>query len=315
VNQVFLQSCEAMTQLADNVVDLTVTSPPYSNAIDYDAHASDPAANYRPRQPVDYAGYLAFLERGFGETLRVTRDGGFCAVVIGTVLEKGVHTPLPFHLVSRMERLGWEFHQDIVWSKVTGGVKRAGSSIQNPFPGYYYPNIMTEYILVFRKPGSRRIYHRRSLAEKEKDRIAIDSVFTRELANNIWHIAPVPPGQLAHPCPFPEEIPYRLVRLYTYTGDLVLDPFCGVGTTLKVAQHVGRRWVGYEVLPQYRDDALRRLQEPLVLRKQLVAAYDRIEYGDRLAPTRAGARRRPFRALKDRRKAPVPAAPPDRRVE
>src|SRR4029434_6725825 len=54
-----------------------------------------------------------------------TRHGGFCAVVIGTVLEKGVHTPLPFHLVGRMERLGWEFHQDVVWSKLTGGVKRA----------------------------------------------------------------------------------------------------------------------------------------------------------------------------------------------
>src|SRR5262249_17579997 len=150
LNQVFLQSCESMTQLADDVVDLTVTSPPYSNAIDYETHVSDPGANYRPRQALDYPEYLAFLDRCFGETLRVTRPGGFCAVVIGTVLDKGTHTPLPFHLVSRMERLGWEFHQDILWSKVTGGVKRAGSSIQNPYPGYYYPNIMTEYILVFR---------------------------------------------------------------------------------------------------------------------------------------------------------------------
>src|SRR5689334_20505445 len=181
-----------MSHLADGVVDLTVTSPPYSNAIDYDAHVTTPGANYRPRQAVDYEEYLDFLCRCFSETLRVTRSGGFCAVIIGTVLDKGTHTPLPFHLVSRMERLGWEFHQDIVWSKVTGGVKRAGSVIQNPYPGYYYPNIMTEYILVFRKPGSRRIYQRRTAAEKERDRIAIDSVFTKEVANNIWHIAPVP---------------------------------------------------------------------------------------------------------------------------
>jgi site-specific DNA-methyltransferase (adenine-specific) len=127
-----------MTQLADGSVDLTVTSPPYSNAIDYESHVEDPGANYRPRQTVDYEEYLSFLDRAFGETLRVTRAGGFCAVVIGTVLEKGVHTPLPFHLVGRMGALGWEFHQDIIWSKVTGGVKRAGSTIQNPFPGYYY---------------------------------------------------------------------------------------------------------------------------------------------------------------------------------
>src|SRR5205807_846580 len=122
VNEVYIQSCEQMSQLADAVVDLTVTSPPYSNAIDYESHVADPSANYRPRQAVNYEDYLAFLERCFEETLRVTRPGGFCAVVIGTVLNKGVHTPLPFHLVSRMERLGWEFHQDIIWSKVTGGV-------------------------------------------------------------------------------------------------------------------------------------------------------------------------------------------------
>src|SRR5262245_20327292 len=122
-----------MTQLADESVDLTVTSPPYSNAIDYASHVSDPAADYRPRQALDYEGYLSFLDRCFSETLRATRPGGFCAVVIGTVLNNGVHTPLPFHLACRMERLGWEFHQDIIWSKVTGGVKRAGSSIQHPF--------------------------------------------------------------------------------------------------------------------------------------------------------------------------------------
>jgi site-specific DNA-methyltransferase (adenine-specific) len=303
VNEVYLQSCEQMSQLDDAVVDLTVTSPPYSNAIDYEAHVATPGTNYRPRQAVDYEEYLAFLESCFGETLRVTKSGGFCAVIIGTVLDKGVHTPLPFHLVSRLERLGWEFHQDIIWSKVTGGVKRAGSVIQNPYPGYFYPNIMTEYILVFRRPGARRIYQGRRPEEKERDRLAVDSVFTREIANNVWHIAPVPPGQLHHPCAFPEEIPYRLIRLYSYTGDLVLDPFCGVGTTPKAAQNLGRRWVGYEVMEAYREATLRRVQEPLVLRKQLVAAYDKIEYGERRPPSRPGNRRRPFRAGDERRVA------------
>jgi modification methylase len=296
MNEVFLQSCERMDQLGDATVALTVTSPPYSNAIDYEVHVSTPGANYRPRQAVDYAEYLAFLERAFGETLRVTRPGGFCAVVIGTVLEKGVHTPLPFHLVPRMERLGWEFHQDILWHKVTGGVKRAGSTIQNPYPGYYYPNLMSEYILVFRRPGPR-IYQGRCPEEREHDRLTLDSVFTKEIANNVWHVAPVPPGQLDHPCPFPEEIAYRLLRLYSYAGDLVLDPFCGVGTTLKVAHHLARRWVGYEVVEQYRRASLARAQEPLVLRKQLIPTYERVEYGERVSPTRPGRTRKrmPFR--------------------
>ncbi len=314
MNEVFLQSCEQMTQLADDSVDLTVTSPPYSNAIDYETHASDPKANYRPRQELNYQAYLEFLDRAFRETLRVTRPGGFCAIVIGTVLEKGNHIPLPFHLVNRMEQLGWEFHQDIIWSKVTGGVKRAGSVIQHPFPGYFYPNLMLEYILVFRKPSPRRIYQGKSKEEKERDRFLLDSVFTKDIANNIWHIAPVPPGQLDHPCPFPEEIPYRLIRLYSYTGDVVLDPFCGVGTTLKVAQGLNRQWVGYEVLDKYRKLALKRVREPLKLRKQLVEYYDKIEYGERQPSMRPsnGHKRNPFRRVKAE-KASLPTSSPIRR--
>lgn len=292
MDHIFVQSCESMSQLQDHVVDLTVTSPPYSNAIDYEAHATDPTANYRPRQELDYEKYLDFLKSTFAEVLRVTRPGGFCAIVIGTVLEKGRHIPLPYHLTGLMEQLGWIFHQDIIWSKVTGGVKRAGSVIQHPYPGYYYPNLMLEYILVFRKAGDRRIYQGRSQAEKEQSRFELDSVFTKDIANNIWHIAPVPPGQLDHPCPFPEEIPYRLIRLYSYVGDLVLDPFCGTGTTLKVARNLARRWVGYEVLESYCTLAQRRIAEPLILRKQLIEVYDKIEYGERTPPTRTSTKKR-----------------------
>jgi site-specific DNA-methyltransferase (adenine-specific) len=156
---------------------------------------------------------------------------------------------------------------------------------------------MMEYILIFRKPGPRPIYHSRTSAEKQANRFEIDSVFTKEVANNVWHIAPVPPGQLDHPCPFPEEIPYHLLRLYSYSGDLVLDPFCGVGTTLKVAHALQRNWVGYEVLEKYRTVSLQRIQEPLILRKQLIPEYAKVGYGERLLPTRSanGKKRAPFR--------------------
>ena len=283
INCVFLESCEKMNELADRVVDLTITSPPYWNAINYDVHSVNSEENYRPRQTIPYDEYLSFLDGAFREVLRVHKEGSVCAVVIGTVLMNGEHTPLPFHFVSMMERMGWAFHQDIIWSKCTGGVKRFGSSIQHPFPGYFYPNIMTEYILLFRKPGMRRIQDGRSKDEKERHRIAIDSVTTKEVANNIWHIAPVPPNQLDHPCPFPEEIPYRLIRWFSYEGDLVLDPFCGIGTTLKVAANLNRRWVGYEIIPKYADMAMRRTREHLVLRKQLIVNLTKMEYGETTA--------------------------------
>jgi len=179
-----------------------------------------------------------------------------------------------------MESIGYEFHQDIIWYKVTGGVKRAGVTIQNPYPGYYCPNIMTEYILIFRRPGPK-IYKNRTKTEKEENKIPIDDLFTKELANNIWHIAPVPPNQYNHPCPFPEEIPYRLINFFSYPGDLVLDPFLGIGTTAKVANALNRKWVGYEIKEKYITVAEQRLNEPLYLREQLLSVFEKIPINDK----------------------------------
>ena len=151
------KSSETMAELEDESVTLTVTSPPYWNAIDYDRHAEDPGRSYRTRGYsngfADYESYLDWVTGIFSETLRKTRPGGFLAVVVGAVLLNGASYPVPFDLVGRLTEAGWLFHQDIVWHKTTAGVKRAGVFIQRPYPGYYHPNIMTEYILVFRKPG------------------------------------------------------------------------------------------------------------------------------------------------------------------
>lgn len=269
----------SMPELTAGEVSLTVTSPPYWNAIDYHRHASDPKRWYRTRSygPENYEDYLNWLQRAFREVHRVTKPGGYLCVVIGTVLFRGRHYPVPHDLSSRLSRSDWEFVQDIIWHKTTAGVRRAGVFIQKPYPGYFHPNIMTEYILVFRKPGPP-IYRGRTEDELTKARVEITDVFTRDVANNVWHIAPVPPGVLDHPCPFPEEIPYRLIQLYSYPGEVVLDPFLGSGSTAKVALHLGRSAVGYDIIPEYVTYAYRRLAEPLrVRRKQLVAEFQRVD--------------------------------------
>jgi site-specific DNA-methyltransferase (adenine-specific) len=283
-NQIYNHSCEHMTELGDNTVALTVTSPPYWNAIDYDIHATDKSQHYRTRAYAngyaEYSDYLDWLERIFGEVFRVTKPGGFCAIIIGTVLLDGKHYPVPFDLTTRLTRCGWEFHQDIIWHKCTAGVKRAGVTIQKPYPGYYYPNIMTEYILIFRKPGDP-IYKERNVPEKTSAAFPINRLFTMDTANNIWHIAPVPPDLLDHPCPFPEEIPYRLITMYSYPGELILDPFVGSGQTTKVARWLGREFVGFEVIEKYVQLSMRRLREPLSIRpKQLIAVFEKIGLDD-----------------------------------
>ncbi len=286
------KSCEDLSDLRNEEVALTVTSPPYWNSVDYDRHAEDSGQWYRTRRYEgagrEYHEYIEWLGKIFESLLEKTRPGGHCAIVIGTVLWEGRHYPVPFDLTSRMVRGGWLFHQDFVWHKVTGGVKRAGTFIQKPYPGYYYPNQMTEYILVFRKPGPP-IYAGRTKEQKQAAAVEIDRLFTLDIAHNLWNIPPVPPGHLDHPCPFPEEIPYRLIRLYSYPGDVVLDPFAGTGQTLKVALALGRKAVGYETVAKYVEYARRRLNEPLHVRpKQIVARFDKIPLGTPRLDVRKG---------------------------
>ena len=245
--RLYAHSCAKMPECPDGSVGLTVTSPPYWNAIDYDIHTTDKKAWHRQRDYAEfghtYEEWLDNLAACFRETLRATKEGGFCCIVIGTILHKRKHYPAPFDVTTRMVDIGWEFHQDIIWNKVTGGVKRAGSFIQHPRPGYYYPNIMTEYVLVFRKPGQ--------VWRGSKNALAIDKLFKLDIANNIWHIAPVPPRAIAHPCPFPEELVRRLVALYSREGDEVLDPFIGSGQTALVALKENRRCVGFDIEKSY----------------------------------------------------------------
>lgn len=284
MNQIIAHSSESMPELEDASVALTVTSPPYWNAIDYDVHATDESQFYRSRSYhqgfSDYLDYCNWLERIFKEVWRVTKPGGFCSIVIGTVLLEGKLYPVPFDMVSRLVQKDWEFHQDIIWHKCTAGVKRAGIAIQNPYPGYFYPNIMNEYILIFRKRGPK-IYKNRDLEEKTDARYPVNRLFTMDTANNIWHIAPIPPHFLDHPTPFPEEIPYRLISLYSYPGDLILDPFLGSGQTTKVAKFLNRQFVGYEIIPKYAELAQKRLREPLSVRsQQLIATFEKIGLDD-----------------------------------
>ena len=254
--KIYNHSCLDIPECKDNDVSLTITSPPYWNAIDYDLFSKEDVC-YRQRLANNlgktYEEWLDNLQKAFSEVYRVTIDGGFCAIVIGTILFKSKHYPAPFHILERMEKLGWNFHQDIIWNKVTGGIKRAGTYIQHPKVGYYYPNIMTEYILIFRKGDTRR------KGQSVYPNLPIDNVFKRDIANNIWHIAPIPPRTIAHPCPYPEELVRRLVLLYSDKDEEILDPFLGSGQTARVALRNFRYFVGYEIDKRFYDLTIERL--------------------------------------------------------
>jgi DNA modification methylase len=237
-------------------ITLAVTSPPYHNAISYESHVQNPLANYRERENVNYASeYMELLDRVWRQVYLTLKPGGYFAINVGTVLDKGYQYPLPQDIVARLQSAQepWEFVRTIFWNKVTAGVKRAGTVIKHQLPGYWYPNIMTEHIIVIRRPGPL---------------LPVNQSVPKEWFENIWDLAPTPPRTIEHPAPFPEDLPHRLIRMLTQPGDLVLDPFNGSGTTTKAAFQLGRESIGFDLSPVYTEYAKKRLHEPSRVREQ-----------------------------------------------
>jgi len=252
--------------IPSNSIALTVTSPPYHNAINYSKHIEK--GWYRGNQRVQLDEYLNEMQQIFNEVFRVTKQGGYCTVVIGNELANGELIPLP-HLLTQRLLEKWQFHEEIIWRKVTGGIDRFGFTIQHPYPTYYRANIMHEHILVLRKGQT---HHRKNA----KSKLAIDEVMKKDTSNSIWNITPVPPKFIDHPCPFPEEIPYRLITLYSNINDIVLDPFVGSGQTTKVAKYLKRHYIGVDSMKDYVEMAKKRLSEKPHLRKQLIAKWQKV---------------------------------------
>lgn len=277
-DKIVLGNCEKILKnFPSNSIQLTITSPPYGNAIDYDLHVSKKNLEYyRGITKVSLDDYLNNLVSVFNEQVyRVTKEGGYCCIVIANEVVNGTLIPLPHLLLSKLVSPDgkWNLHEEIIWHKVTGGTNRYGSFIINPYPKYYRANIMHEFILVLRKGDvkSGRTQRREILPATHEE-------WTKEIANSVWHLAPVPPGFINHPCPFPEEIPYRLMKLYSYNGDIVLDPFNGSGQTTKVAYKLDRHFLGIDIRQEYVDLAQNRLSnEPLHIRSEaLIANWKKI---------------------------------------
>ena len=253
-----------LSKIGDGTVALTTTSPPYRNAIDYAQHVADPEQNYRGTLDVSVDEYVKTMGRTFAKIYRVTKPGGYCCIVIGNETNRGTLEPLPALLVARLRNDNWCLHEEIIWHKVTGGTNRAGNFVKRQYPSYYRANIMHESILVMRKGENRLRQKKRAFDGINKD------ILWKEIANSVWHIAPVPPGFLQHPCPFPEEIPYRLISLYSDPGDIILDPFNGSGQVTKVAKYAGRRFLGVDIQQQYVDYAMSRLDEKPHIRDESI---------------------------------------------
>jgi len=228
-NRIFCKSAESMEELPDCSVHLMVTSPPYNVGKEYD-------------EDLTLEEYRAFLRRVMAEVFRVLVPGGRACVNVAN-LGRRPYLPLHAFIIQDMLELGFLMRGEIIWDKA------ASASPSTAWGSWCSPQNPTlrdthEYILVFSKQtlGRANPAGRRATIRREE---------FLEFTRSVWRFPAQQAHRVGHPAPFPVELPRRLIELYTFEGEVVLDPFMGSGTTALAALATGRIFVGYEIEPQY----------------------------------------------------------------
>ena len=228
LNKIFCKSSESMSELPDNSVHLMITSPPYNVAKEYD-------------EDLSLEEYLQFLNRVWRETYRVLVPGGRVCINVANLGRKP-YIPLHSYIIQGMLEIGYLMRGEIIWNKASSASPSTawGSwlSAANPVLRDIH-----EYILIFCKETfSRKKGNKKNTIKKEQ---------FLEWTKSVWTFPAVSAKKIGHPAPFPEELPYRLIQLYSFKDDVVLDPFVGSGTTCLAALKTGRNYVGYDNNPEY----------------------------------------------------------------
>jgi site-specific DNA-methyltransferase (adenine-specific) len=229
LNRIFAHTSEDMEELPDNSIHLMVTSPPYNVGKDYDQDLSLPE-------------YQDILKRVWEEVYRVLVPGGRACINVANLGRKP-YIPLHAYIIETMQELGFLMRGEIIWNKAASS---SASTAWGSWRSASNPTLrdVHEYILVFSKDT-----YRRGAPEKRENTIEKDQFL--EYTKSVWTFPAVSAKKIGHPAPFPEELPARLIQLFTYADEIVLDPFMGSGQTAVAALNNGRNFVGYEIDPDY----------------------------------------------------------------
>jgi site-specific DNA-methyltransferase (adenine-specific) len=238
-HKLIIGNCKSMEEISDDSIHLMLTSPPYFNA------------------PFDYKGlydnyeqYLELLYHVAKEVYRVLKQGRIAVLNIDDMLVNGEKFPIVSDVTKIFQNAGFRYRDRIIWKKPDGYLRisrRSGVLLQNPYPMYFYPDNLLESILIFQKGR----FDYRSIPEgvKEASKINIKEFLDNKWYMTLWEMTNVLPGSTLEKeiAAFPEELPYRIIKLFSYMGETVLDPFAGSGTTMKVARFLGRNSIGIEI--------------------------------------------------------------------
>lgn len=235
----FQGNCLEKDSLEENSVDLIVTSPPYNVGIDYGSNDDG----------LSYEAYLEFSERWLFNCFYWSRPQGRLLMNVPLDKNKGGQRPVGADLIRIAQKVGWQYHSTIIWNE--GNISRRtawGSWLSASAPYVIAP---VELIVVLYK-----IEWKKTNGSKISD---ISKEEFIEWTNGLWTFNGESKKKIKHPAPFPRELPRRAIKLFSFVGDVVLDPFCGSGTTLIEAEIHNRIGIGLEIDPNYCELAKNRI--------------------------------------------------------
>jgi site-specific DNA-methyltransferase (adenine-specific) len=237
LDRILCKSSESMAELPDSCIHLVVTSPPYNVGKTYD-------------KDLTLDEYRRLLRKVLSEISRVLVSGGRACINVANLGRKP-YIPLHYYIIEDMLGMGFLMRGEIIWNK---GSSAGTSTAWGSWKSAANPSLRDthEYVLIFSK-GS---YARHGKAEK--DTITKDEFL--KYTKSVWEFPAESARRTGHPAPFPVELPYRCIQLYSFECDVVLDPFCGIGSTCVAAMKAGRHFIGYDNNESYVEEALRRIQ-------------------------------------------------------
>lgn len=250
-----------LSWIEDGSVHLVVTSPPYWTLKDYAKGTPDQMGHFE-----DYEHFLAELDRVWKECKRVLVGGGRICCVVGDVCiprkRGGRHYLVPLHsdIQVRARKIGLDCLQPILWHKIANGVTEAAGNGAGFYGKPYQPGAIIkndiEYILFLRKGGE---YRSTPTIQKALSMLTTDEM--KAWQKSIWSDLPGASTRDGHPAPYPVEVAERLIKLFSFAGDTILDPFAGTGSTSQAAIISGRNSIANEIEPAYVEIARQRIRE------------------------------------------------------